>query len=84
MNSIIILIFYCEQYSFFQTAHSTEHAILQLVSQLSHSFDKNKFMLQIFTDLSKRSDTIYHKILKENLELNVIKGPTFGGLKVTY
>ena len=37
----------------FQKGHSTEHAILQLVDQISNSFEKNLFTLGVFIDHSK-------------------------------
>ena len=41
----------------FQTAHSTECAIMQLANQIYQSFDNNKFTLRIFVDLNKAFDT---------------------------
>ena len=42
----------------FQKWHSTENAILQLVDQISNSFENNLFTLDVLIDLSKAFDTI--------------------------
>ena len=58
----------------FQTAHSTECAIMQLANQIYQSFDNNKFTLLIFVDLNKAFDTEDHKSYTRKLELRGIKG----------
>ena len=47
-------------------AHSTEHAILQLVNQMTEAFSQGKYTLGIFIDLSKAFDTINLNILLES------------------
>ena len=47
-------ILYQKQFGF-QNAHSTEHAILQLVNQITETFSQGKYTLGIFIDLSKAS-----------------------------
>ena len=47
----------------FHKGHSTEQAILQLVDQVSNSFEKNLFILCVFINLSKAFDTVDHNIL---------------------
>ena len=42
----------------FQNAHSAEHAILQLVNQITEAFSQRKYTLGIYLDLSKAFDTV--------------------------
>ena len=49
-------ILYQKQFGF-QNAHSTEHAILQLVNQITEAFSQGKYTLGIFIDLSKAFDS---------------------------
>ena len=58
----------------FQLNSSTEHAILQLISDISGSFEKGKYTLEIFIDLSKAFDTSNHKRLISKLEHHDMKG----------
>ena len=53
---------YYKQFGF-QKGHSPEHAILQLAEQINQSFEKNKFTLGEFADLSKTFDTVSFLIL---------------------
>ena len=57
LNSNNIL--YKKQFGF-QKRRPTEHAILQLVDQISNSFEKNLFTLGLFIDLCKAFDTVDH------------------------
>ena len=61
-------ILYPKQFGF-QTGHSTEHAVLQLVDQILESFEYNKYSLGAFIDLSKTFDAVDHSILLKKLEL---------------
>ena len=65
----------------FQKNCSTEHAILELVKQITHSFNTNKYMLGVFIDLSKAFDTVNHDILLTKLQHYGIKGKTLNWLK---
>ena len=58
----------------FQENHSTDHAIIQLVDQISNSFEKNHFTLGVFMDLLKAFDTVYHVILVKKLDHYGVKG----------
>ena len=60
-------ILYRKQFGF-QNAHSTEHAILQFVNQITEAFSQGKYTLGIFIDLSKSFDTVNHNILLEKLK----------------
>ena len=57
-----------------RAGHSTEHAILELIDQDSNAFENNNFVLGVFIDLSKASDTVDHNILLEILSMYGVKG----------
>ena len=58
----------------FQRNNSTEHAILQLTRDIISSFEKGKYTLGVFTDLSKEFDTVDHEILIKKLQYYGIDG----------
>ena len=58
--------FSIEQYGF-RTGHSTELAALHLVNDLTKQMDTGKVSTNIYIDLSKSFDTLYHSILLDKL-----------------
>ena len=65
----------------FRAGHSTEHALLELVDQISNIFNDKNYLLGIFIDLSKAFDTADHKILIQKLEHNGINGKNLSWFK---
>ena len=65
----------------FQPNNSTGHVILQLVNDISNSFERGEYTLWIFIDLSKAFDTVDYEILVSKLEYYGIKGKTLKWLK---
>ena len=60
-------ILYDKQFGF-QTGHSTDHAIAQLVDQIYKAFEKNEYTLGVYIDFSKIFDTVDHSIVLRKLE----------------
>ena len=57
-----------------QRNKSTEHAILQLTRDISSSFKKGEYTLEVFIDLFKAFDTVYHQILIKKLQYYGLDG----------
>ena len=51
----------------FRKAHSTQHAILDIVNAIQTNMDNHLFSCGIFIDLKKAFDTVDHKILLHKL-----------------
>ena len=60
-------LFYTKQFGF-RKNHSTEHAIIEIVDQITKGFENNNFTLGLFIDLSKAFDTVDHFILLEKIK----------------
>ena len=58
----------------FQGNNSTEYAILQLIRDITRSFEKGEYTLGVFIDLSKAFDTVDHQILIKKLQYYGIDG----------
>ena len=54
-------ILYPKQFGF-QKGRSTDHALIQLSDQIHVAFEKNEYILNNFSDLSKAFDTADHLI----------------------
>ena len=73
-------ILYDKQFGF-QTGHSTDHAIAQLVDQIYEALEKNEYTLGVFIDLSKAFNTVDPSILLRKLELYGITGRNYAWIK---
>ena len=52
----------------FQSQHSCEHAIAELVGRLLQAKEKGQYSATIFLDLSKAFNTLNHQVLLQKLE----------------
>ena len=64
---------YSSQYGFRQ-AHSTEHAILDMVETIRTNMEKRLFSCGVFIDLKKAFDTVDHNILLDKLNYYGFRG----------
>ena len=74
-------ILYSKQFGF-RKNHSTETAIIELVTKLTDAIDKNKFTAGIFLDLSKAFDTVNHSFIITKLKHYGIRGVALEWFKI--
>ena len=58
----------------FQAKHSTDHALLKFVQDISDNFEQNMYTVAVFIDLTKAFDTVNHKILLSKLKRYGVDG----------
>ena len=58
----------------FQINTSTEHAITELIRNITKSFETDEYVLGVFIDLKKAFKTLNHEILLQKLKLHAISG----------
>ena len=58
----------------FRPKHSTHHALVTLVAEISKTLDKGVVMTGVFFDLCKALDTVIHNILLRKLYAYEIRG----------
>ena len=58
----------------FRAAHSTTHALTDLIEDIRKAIDENKFSVGVFIDLQKAFDTVDHKILLKKLDHYGVRG----------
>jgi hypothetical protein len=73
-------ILYNNQFGF-RKNHSTEHALLTIINNISESLDNNKAVCSVFIDLKKAFDTVDLDILSYKLNHYGIRGPCLQLLK---
>ena len=64
---------YNGQYGF-RSAHSTQHAILDIINQIQNNMEKSMFSCAVFIDLKKAFNTVNHSILLDKLQFYGITG----------
>ena len=53
----------------FKAAHSTDHAVIQLISPTAQAFNENDQTIGIFIDLSKAFDIVDHDLLLTKIRI---------------
>ena len=67
---------YSKQFGF-PAFHSTNHAIVELVDEITNGFIENKHTLGVFIDLSIAFDTVNCAILLEKLHMYEVEGKKY-------
>ena len=65
----------------FRAGHSIEHALLELVDQISNTFKNKNVLFGIFIDSPKAFNTMDHKILTQIFEHYGINGKKLSWFK---
>ena len=65
--------FHSQQFGF-RNNHSTNHALLSMISDITKAFEERKYTVGVFLDLTKAFDTINHRVLLHKLEYFGIRG----------
>ena len=64
----------CKHQSDFRSKHSTQHAVIPLVNNITNSLDSSNIVIGVFLDLKKVFDTVHHTILLMKLYAYGIRG----------
>ena len=64
---------YDSQYGF-RKDHSCKDAISELLGEILHNLENNKYTIAIYLDLSKAFDTLQHSVILKKLECYGIRG----------
>ena len=65
----------------FRGGHSTSHALINFIRNVTNAIDNEEILLGIFLNLSKAFDTLDHDILIYKLEIYGIRGVELNLLK---
>ena len=64
----------CKHQFGFRSKHSTQHAVISLVNNITNSLDSSNIVIGVFLDLKKAFDTVDHAILLKKLYSYGIRG----------
>ena len=58
----------------FKKGHSTQHALLDIISTIQQNMDNKIYTCAVFIDLAKAFDTVHHSILLKKLYIYGVRG----------
>ena len=64
----------------FRQKHSTQHAVISLVNNITNSLDSGNVIIGVFIDLKKAFDTVDHNILLKKVYSYGIRGAAYSWL----